>query len=296
MAHEIERRYLVRHDRFVTPNNGEAYSQSYISGEIGPTVRIRIIGTRAYLTLKSERKGIARLEYEYSIPVNEALEMQSYLSSTSIVTKTRYRVLYHNYYWDIDVYNGRNQGLCVAEIEIPSETTTYDIPDWVSIDISNRPEFWNGNLARRPFDSLTVSVRLWAALMQRNASLINQSLTECSSSKQPELGAILAELLDLELWEVDEYLIIEAMKNFKSDAAVVKSLGARLLKEPRWLDTWVCQPGEFITYSSNRAVIKLLKEFGSPDALSWLELGCQSSLPDIRSACLDTLGCTNDNC
>ncbi len=152
MPTEIERKFLVNGDSWRESATGEAYCQGYIATAVpGQSVRIRIAGEKAYLTIKGPSNGISRAEFEYAIPFDEAQEMLETLCAHPLIEKTRYRLPIGPLVWEIDEFKGENAGLLVAEVELQSEDQTVVLPDWVGEEVSGSPQYYNASLVRRPY-------------------------------------------------------------------------------------------------------------------------------------------------
>lgn len=155
MAKEIERKFLVKKDRWewkdVEGVKGKAYRQGYIPTAKGATVRIRIIKEKkAYLTLKGPTHGFTRSEFEYKIPVADARQMLYELCS-DCVEKTRYKVPMNGLIWEVDVFHGENEGLVTVEVELQSEDQEINLPDWVGREVTQTSRYSSSNLARLPY-------------------------------------------------------------------------------------------------------------------------------------------------
>lgn len=153
MALEIERKFLVDTHLWQKPENGVCYRQGYVKTENGTTVRVRIAGDRAYLTLKDRAKGLTRHEFEYEIPVADAEVMLSGMCDQPLVEKIRYRVpaAEQGLVWEVDEFLGANAPLVTAEIELPSEDTLFTKPAWVGADVTDDHRYKNNNLATNPY-------------------------------------------------------------------------------------------------------------------------------------------------
>jgi len=151
MGVEIERKYLVEGDSW----RGQIVSatrivQGYLArGDV--TVRARIRGDRAYLTVKGRSQGIARSEFEYEIPVADAETMLAELADGPVVEKTRNLVEVGGHTWELDVFAGENSGLVMAEVEVPSADTEFPLPEWAGQEVSDDPRYYNVNLAQNPY-------------------------------------------------------------------------------------------------------------------------------------------------
>lgn len=147
---EIERKYLVKQDvhSVIDKIQPHQITQAYLVNEKLKSVRIRIMDNIAFLTIKSDLIGITRKEYEYEIPVNEALSL---IESFDLKTlkKKRYKVDFNSKTWEIDVFDDNLDGLVLAEIELQSEDEKFDVPDWIGIEVTLNPEYLNANLINR---------------------------------------------------------------------------------------------------------------------------------------------------
>jgi len=151
LAIEIERKFLVRDGwRPCTP--GTIYEQGYLSGSPdGATVRVRIAGECAYLTVKGPSEGAARLEFEYSIPVSDARHMLGKLAGGTIIEKARHLVEHAGHTWEVDVFAGANSGLVLAEVELEHGDEPVVIPDWVRAEVTGDSRYANAYLAEHPY-------------------------------------------------------------------------------------------------------------------------------------------------
>lgn len=151
MAKEIERKFLIDLEKIGSLNDGTIIKQGYISTKDNTVVRVRLAGSKAYLTLKGENKGVTRLEFEYEIPVGDALEMIDALCNGPVVEKARYLVVHSGHTWEVDIFDGDNKGLVVAEIELESEDEAFDLPHWVTTEVSGDVRYYNSSLLDNPF-------------------------------------------------------------------------------------------------------------------------------------------------
>ena len=152
MSREIERKFLVRRDRWqADPAQGVSLRQGYLSEVPERIVRVRIAGEHAFLTIKGLTLGIMRVEFEYPIPRADADAMLEVLCLRPLVEKTRYRVLFEGRTWEVDVFDGENAGLITAEVELPSADATLVLPPWIAQEVSHDPRYFNSNLAQEPY-------------------------------------------------------------------------------------------------------------------------------------------------
>lgn len=149
MAIEIERKFLVVGDAW-REANAVFYSQGYLSSDKARTVRVRIAGEQAFLTIKGVTQGMSRAEFEYEIPLADARELLL-MCEQPLIEKYRRKITYAGFVWEVDEFLGENQGLVVAEIELPSENTSFTKPEWVGEEVTADLRYFNSNLARLPF-------------------------------------------------------------------------------------------------------------------------------------------------
>ncbi|MEE4252124.1 MAG: CYTH domain-containing protein [Alcanivoracaceae bacterium] len=149
MATEIERKFLLSDTAFLNGLSGQRICQGYLSHSPEAAVRVRIAGEQGFLTIKGGSTGISRAEFEYSIPLADADALLA-LCKHGKIEKTRYRVPSGSHVWEIDVFEGDNHGLVVAEIELTSEQEQFERPAWLGEEVSNDPRYFNSQLSIRP--------------------------------------------------------------------------------------------------------------------------------------------------
>lgn len=151
MGIEIERKFLVNDDSWrATAGDGLDCRQGYLASGGGKTVRVRMIGEQAFLTIKGATSGLTRSEFEYEIPVDDAKAMLL-LCGGAVVEKRRFFVEHGGMTWEVDVFAGANDGLVMAEIELDSEDQRFGLPVWIGKEVSGDPRYYNAQLARHPF-------------------------------------------------------------------------------------------------------------------------------------------------
>ena len=148
---EIERKYIVRADLWKPVGPGVQIRQGYLSSVKDRVVRIRTADVHASLAVKGISHGISRLEFEYSIPLHDAIVMLNHLCEQRLVEKTRYYEQVGDCVWEIDVFQGLNEGLVLAEVELVTESDPVELPPWAGKDVSIDPRYFNSNLARNPY-------------------------------------------------------------------------------------------------------------------------------------------------
>lgn len=152
MPTEIERKFLVHPAKWqaLIKPAGKSYRQGYLTLGEDPSVRIRISGNEAYMTIKGKSVGASRLEFEYPIPAGEAAQMLDNFSRGEL-SKTRYEIECAGKCWEVDVFHGENEGLVLAELELESEDEPVELPDWVAEEVTYDPRYYNANLVVEPF-------------------------------------------------------------------------------------------------------------------------------------------------
>lgn len=151
MATEIERKFLVTGDAWRAGAAGTRYRQGYLSSQPERTVRVRAAGRKGVITVKGLTRGASRDEFEYPIPVKDANELLDRLCERPLIEKTRFVVRHRGMTWEIDVFEGENRGLVVAEVELKREDQKVALPPWVGEEVTRDAQYFNSNLARNPF-------------------------------------------------------------------------------------------------------------------------------------------------
>lgn len=149
MALEIERKFLVKGKPWLGVA-GQHIQQGYLNRDKQRTVRIRIAGDAAWLTIKGPTQGTVRSEFEYSVPVADAQAMLA-LCDGPLIDKTRYRIEHAQQLWEVDVFHGDNDGLVVAEIELAHAEQVVVLPDWAGDEVSHDSRYFNSALASKPY-------------------------------------------------------------------------------------------------------------------------------------------------
>ncbi|WP_308028216.1 CYTH domain-containing protein [Neisseria bergeri] len=153
MTVEIERRFLIENNKWHQyADEPLLLRQGYLSVEKERTVRVRIAGKRAWLTLKGYISELSRSEFEYEIPLADAEKMMETMCPFKM-EKRRYPVRWNGSLFEVDVFLGENAPLVVAEIELPAENADFDRPDWLGREITADGMFTNAYLSKHPFSS-----------------------------------------------------------------------------------------------------------------------------------------------
>jgi CYTH domain-containing protein len=151
MGQEIERKYRVRGDAWRAGAQGLFFRQGYLSSDPERTVRVRQVGQRGLITVKGLARGITRAEFEYEIPVADAIRLLDELCLRPLIEKTRYCLPYGGLTWEVDEFHGENAGLVIAEVELEREDQFVELPAWVGEEVSADPRYFNSSLAARPY-------------------------------------------------------------------------------------------------------------------------------------------------
>lgn len=151
MSIEIERKFLVIGDDWRHGAVGTEYRQGYLCADHDRTVRVRVAGDQACITIKGGSRGISRMEFEYAIPVDEAMILLVELCEQPVIEKIRYPIEYRGFVWEVDEFLGDNAGLVVAEIELEEVEQAFEKPPWIGAEVSAERRYSNAALARSPF-------------------------------------------------------------------------------------------------------------------------------------------------
>ncbi len=146
---EIERKFLVAPD-WQPQGAGTRLEQGYLASVERCVVRVRRAGDEAMLTIKSSTTGIVRQEFEYALPVDDVAPLLE-LCANPPIRKVRYTEEVAGRTWEIDVFEGANAGLVLAEVELEAADAPLTMPDWAREEVSDDPRYFNSNLAERPY-------------------------------------------------------------------------------------------------------------------------------------------------
>ncbi|MCC7600902.1 CYTH domain-containing protein [Janthinobacterium sp. FW305-129] len=151
MGIEIERKFLLAGDAWRGLGQAVLLRQGYLSSARERVVRVRIEGEQAMLTIKGANVGASRGEWEYPIPLADAVELLDGLCEQPLIEKYRHRIEHAGMVWEVDEFLGANAGLLVAEIELASEDQPFEKPEWIGAEVSGDARYYNANLIRHPF-------------------------------------------------------------------------------------------------------------------------------------------------
>lgn len=148
MAKEIERKFLVAGDRWrAAASSSHAIVQFYLAASSDRSIRVRIRdGAEARLTLKFGAGTRERDEFEYTIPLSDALGMRAFAMGRP-VEKTRYLVEHGGHCFEVDEFHGGLEGLLLAELETPEAASVSVLPQWIGEEVTDDPAYTNASLA-----------------------------------------------------------------------------------------------------------------------------------------------------
>lgn len=150
---EIERKYGVKNTNFLA-NAKESYkiTQGYLNSDKNRTVRVRIKGTKGYITVKglSSNNGLSRFEWEKEILFQDATALLL-LCEDFVIDKTRYIVPFKDVVFEVDVFDGVNKGLIIAEVELKTTDQEIELPDWIGDEYTGIERYYNSYLSNCPF-------------------------------------------------------------------------------------------------------------------------------------------------
>ena len=150
MGMEIERKFLLKNDNWRPLGAPVHYAQGYLVADGERTVRVRVAGAEGFLTIKGKSEGFSRKEFEYPVPVDEAIEMLR-LCVLPTIEKNRTKIFFEGKIWEVDEFKGQNEGLKVAEIELKSEDESFVTPPWIGQEVTGDVRYFNSSLARNPY-------------------------------------------------------------------------------------------------------------------------------------------------
>ena len=155
---EIERKFLVKSNAF-KKNAIKHYriKQGFLNSHPERTVRVRLKNDKGYLTVKGKanKSHLSRFEWEHEISIEEADALLA-LCEQGIIEKQRYEVPVNNHLYEVDVFEGDNINLIVAEIELTSENETFKKPEWLGKEVTGDVKYYNSNLSKNPFKNWSV--------------------------------------------------------------------------------------------------------------------------------------------
>lgn len=150
---EIERKFLVKGDYKKYISKETKIVQGFLSTVPERTVRVRIKGDKGFLTVKGigNESGASRYEWEKEISLQDAKDLMA-ICEPGVIDKTRYIVKADgDLVYEVDEFYGENDGLTVAEIELPSEDAEFSKPAWLGEEVTGQVKYYNSMLMKNPF-------------------------------------------------------------------------------------------------------------------------------------------------
>lgn len=192
MPKETERRFLVRGEEWRQGARKQVeYRQGYLSVEPDRNVRVRASADGAEITIKGNRNGLTRSEFEYPIPLDDANILLSEVCQKPLIQKTRFTVAANRQTWEVDEYKNENQGLTVAELELPGNGHRFSKPTWVGEEISGNERFSNAALVSHPYHTWHGTAQDQAKFHLRHSESVAEGL---SRSLHEQLDVAITEL------------------------------------------------------------------------------------------------------
>lgn len=153
MNKEIERKFLVKNDRFKQKAFEKNYIvQGYLTSNPERAVRVRIYKNKGFLTIKGigNTSGTTRFEWEKEISVDDAKQLLN-ICEKGVIEKYRYCILHGSHTFEVDEFFGDNKGLIIAELELLSEKEVFKKPEWLGREVTGEEKYYNAMLMKNPF-------------------------------------------------------------------------------------------------------------------------------------------------
>lgn len=151
MSIEIERKFLLKNHAWRALARGVPYRQGYLCSDLERTVRVRIAGDMAFLTIKGRNTDGSAAEFEYPLPLADAAYMLEHLAQKPLIEKVRYKIPFEGLIWEVDEFAGENAGLILAEVELQSIGQDFAKPDWIGEEVTGDSRYFNANLVKNPY-------------------------------------------------------------------------------------------------------------------------------------------------
>ena len=148
---EIERKFLVIPDAWPRSEEKITMRQGYLSDQDGLVCRVRQKNEAFYLSLKARIDSLSSYDYEYLIPAEDGLTMLNHICTATPISKVRHIVRLEGLVWEVDVFGDLNQGLIVAEVELPSASHIFELPEWIDCEITQDLRYRNSALYKNPW-------------------------------------------------------------------------------------------------------------------------------------------------
>ncbi len=153
MGLEIERKYLVKNDKWRTLGTPVSLRQGYLCLDPDRVVRVRATENKGTITIKGKSKNLARPEFNIPISKEDADAMLDNLALKPLIEKKRTCIPFAGHIIEVDEFLGENLGLIIAEIELENETEHVDLPEWIGQEVTGDPRYLNANLILNPYST-----------------------------------------------------------------------------------------------------------------------------------------------
>ena len=152
MGLEIERKFLVTNDDYKKEARSRIWiRQGFLTDDLKRAVRVRIVGDNAFITIKGKNVGAARHEFEYPVDKADAKIMIEEICIAPVLSKYRYLVDLDGLTWEVDEFKGENEGLVIAEVELPKLGHKLVLPVWAGREVTHDKRYYNASLVRSPY-------------------------------------------------------------------------------------------------------------------------------------------------
>lgn len=160
-AIERERKFLVDSTEPLLGLTPTRLSQAYFIVGDHCEGRIRLYESGSIVTFKAGGNTLSRIEEEFVL-TDRQIARELFKASELKVLKDRFSVaLSVDSFWEVDVFLGANEGLIIAEIELPEVNTPIHIPDWCRMEVTGDDRFYNAQLASNPISTWDDQTRSW---------------------------------------------------------------------------------------------------------------------------------------
>lgn len=146
MNQEIERKFLISVDTFkdLSKNHEiQTLEQGYYVLRPHFHTRVRLINNREAFIASKVGSGMIRQEFEQPLELDHARLI--FNQCERVLVKQRINVSYKGKTWDLDFFP--EHGIAVAEIELSSETESFDLPPWIIKEVTGEDAYSNIVLA-----------------------------------------------------------------------------------------------------------------------------------------------------
>ena len=263
MAQENEHKYLVRSAGWrKQARRGEHYLQGYLSTDPERSVRVRVGGDKAVLTIKGsgggDHNGLQRAEFEYPIPAEDANQIMGHLCRQPLIEKTRFRISLNGNTWEVDKFEKENDGLVIAELETSNGNgSPTHLPSWIGEEVSNDDRYINANLVEHPYSE-------WRPGNEKPDPKYHWKRGE---SVAGGMKRIVAEQLQLAIWELSadqgsaDHIVHEARKCLKKSRSAMRLFQNILGKEYEQGNTVLRDAGRKLSpVRDSQALIEMFDE------------------------------------